>query len=228
MKVKIIIPTPLSEEDIKLSYPQAECQKILNDIANNDPNIDLEYVYENTEGLSKIYNKFLSKYKNSDTIVLLLHDDVEIHDRFFYKKLIKAHEYYDIVGLAGATKQTYNKNSPALWHHCSDDATKNLRGIVAHFFPPNTYNSVFFGKTPSEVNVIDGLFMSFNMKTIKEKIFDEDFDFHHYDLAMCQKAVEKGYSIGVWLIFVVHHGLGEFNNDEWKNSNELFLKKYGI
>lgn len=180
---------------------------------------------KNSKGLSELYNSVLSEHKEED-IVVFMHDDVEIHDQFFAEKLKKAHQYFDIVGLAGATQQTYHKGRNHLWHISTD--AKDLRGFVSHYFPQGYYNSSFFGKTPEGVSVIDGLFMSIKVSSLKDNfdLFDEDFTFHHYDLAMGRKAMIKGLKLGVWPIFVIHHGLGEFNTPEWYDSNKKFDEKY--
>lgn len=226
--IRIFVPTPLSAEELEKTFPQNVSKMTLDRLPKDQ--VIVEYIYNNNIGLSKLYNKILLREKtnNPKDIVLFIHDDVEIHDCYFVGKLQKAHEEFDIVGLAGGENPRYDMATGqlALWHTaCSRNS---LHGIVAHYIPKDKlYNSVYFGGVPHKVDVIDGLFMSFNLAKIEDvNIFDEDFEFHHYDLAMCENASINNLSIGVWLIFVVHHGLGEFNNDIWKKSNEQFIKKY--
>jgi len=165
---------------------------------------------------------------------------------------LKAHEKYDIVGLAGATSQDYSGNTPA-WH-LSVKGPRDGRGIVSHYIPaqanlngftntnPGFYNSVFFGPTPAEVVMIDGLFMSFDLQKIancprndllseeENELFDNEFSFHFYDMAMCCRAkrIYRNFKIGVWPIFTIHHGLGDFNADPlWHTLAMRFKEKYG-
>lgn len=234
----IVIPTEKSNEEYMNSL-HGRClssiQRGFKQTGSNNPDqydlyvpkdkFEIVVVENNKEGLSKCYNDCLSKLSHDD-IALFMHDDVEIHDQFFVEKLQKAHQYFDIVGLAGAIEQKYLKGRNHLWHLSTDQ--KNLRGFVSHYFPQGYYNSSYFGATPSGVDVIDGLFMSVKVSSLKENydLFDEDFTFHHYDMAMCRKAKDKGLKMGVWPIFVIHHGLGEFDKPEWYSSNTKFDQKY--
>lgn len=240
--IRIVVPTPKTEEEYKQTV-QYNCLANLikkYDLEGEDERLVLEIEEENTTGLSKLYNKFLARPKwnwlyGTDDIIVFMHDDLEVHDQFLVEKLKKAHETYDIVGLAGATSQRYTKDKPSVWHLCKDK-NDDTRGIVSHFIPKGFnnsanahYNSAYFGPTPSKVDVIDGLFISVKVKALEEKnvTFDDDFNFHHYDMALCLRAKQAGLKIGVWPIFCVHHGLGEFNTPEWKASHELFIQKYG-
>ena len=243
--MRIVIPTPKHREEY-IESTAGKCLFKLDKITDQEKgyhSLDIRIDEKNTIGLSKLYNNHLSKpswsWKDAlldgENNILFIHDDLEIHDAFFTEKLKKAHEIYDIVGLAGATSQDYTTPSPSVWH-LSKQKPEDARGIVSHYIPKgfqgvsqSHYNSAYFGPTPSTVCVIDGLFMSIKMSALNGKydIFDEDFDFHHYDMAMCQRATQLGLKIGVWPIFCVHHGLGEFNTPEWKESDRKFKEKYG-
>lgn len=235
--IKIIIPTKQSKEE----FAQSQCYQCLESllvnsayIQKNDLNIVFRPYTSNSTGLSDLYQDELNK-EDCDYCVFM-HDDLEIHDHFFFKKLLKAHESYDVVGLAGATTQNYNTNNPMVWHLCREKP-EHSRGIVNHFIPKGFngvqqthINSAYFGPTPDRVVVIDGLFMSFKMSSLKNKgeVFDRQFTFHHYDLGMCCNAYDKGLSLGVWPIFVIHHGLGEFAHDKtWQKHAVEFKQKYG-
>jgi Glycosyltransferase like family len=249
--MRIVIPTQKTTEDYqqtneykclhKIKYGNSYlgnegCDYPIFDCMKYETEIDI--VEKNTKGLCKLYNEFL--YKDdwmthpdntaNDDIILFMHDDVEIHDLFLYEKLKKAHEIYDIVGLAGATKQVYTQDKPCLWHTCCDNFRNGQgdgKGFVAHQHPTGI-TSDYYGISPSEVAVIDGLFMSVNAKRLREVgfKFDEDFTFHHYDLKTCLDAKKLGLKIGVWPIFVIHKGLGHWNSDElWHTSDKKFKEK---
>jgi GT2 family glycosyltransferase len=232
--IKIVIPTPLSEELLESTFPHSVAKKTVDALPKRYPNeLEIHYIYENTQGLSELYNTFLSQSASiSNDVVIFMHDDVEIHDAFFVEKLKAAHKTYDVVGLAGSTSQVYSKTKPTAWHHCVK-SPEDGRGFVSHYIPTGEhnkgasyYNSSFFGPTPSPVVLIDGLFISVNVEACRAKNveFDKQFEFHHYDMQFCVNAVEKGLKIGVWPIFVVHHGLGEFANDpRWQKSHHDFL-----
>ena len=219
-KFKIVIPTKQNVEDYKQSTPYKHLESLQKiwDIDNHSVQIDI--IGNNTTGLSELYQEILDNSHNYD-YVLFMHDDLEIHDHFLCAKLIAAHKSYDIVGLAGAQSQDYTLNVPLVWHLCKKHPGHG-RGIVSHVIPKGfqntseTYvNSAFFGPTPGKVAVIDGLFMSFKMSSVKNSpiLFNSKYTFHYYDMAMCVNANDCGLEVGVWPIYCVHYGLGEFDND---------------
>jgi GT2 family glycosyltransferase len=229
---RIVIPTKKNQQDFTKTTPY---QTIIKNIKNgSDFSINLDIVFENRKGLSELYQEKLNKFE--EDYIIFMHDDLEIHDSFVFEKLIKAHNLYDIIGLAGSISQDYTTDIPPVWH-LSGNGPQNSRGIVGHYIPQSFggaktahVNSMFFGPTPSEVVVIDGLFMSFRKQSIQNKnnIFDKDFSFHFYDMAACIKAIQNGLTIGVYPIFCIHYGLGEFNIDPlWHELAAKFKQKYG-
>jgi hypothetical protein len=87
-----------------------------------------------------------------------------------------------------------------------------------------------FGPTPSRVALIDGLFMAIHLPSILDKgwRFNENYTFHHYDLASCIDANRKGLKIGVYPIHVIHQSPGLLSMEDklWKDSNQKFLQEY--
>lgn len=226
---RIVVPTPKTLEE----YEQTLAHRCLDKICISEKNYEivLDIESSNKKGLSELYQEKLKSCK--EDYILFIHDDLEIHDLFLFEKLIAAHEKYDIVGLAGATSQTYSRSCPPAWHLCCTGFPQNARGIVSHYIPANSdtaveshVNSVFFGPTPARVVSIDGLFMSFKTSVLdnNETLFDSTYTFHFYDLQMCINANKKNYSIGVYPIFCIHHGLGHFANDSvWNELANKFL-----
>lgn len=182
-------------------------------------NVPIERVWNNTKGLSEVYNSFITeKYK--DHIMVFVHDDVYLDDRLVLEKLHAAHEVYDIVGLAGCKDPVVK--SPPLWHVMAPK--ENLRGFVSHELPQGI-SMANFGPTRTSVDLIDGLFMSVDVSKLLESgvRFDEEFTFHFYDLAFCLRA--KEHTIGVWDIFVRHEGTGQ-PDATWHSLQERFIEKY--
>lgn len=236
-KLKIIIPTKQNKDQYNSSSTNECITSIIKDSTvqkDLDVNITVRPILENKTGLSELYQNILNE--SNDDYVLFMHDDLEVHDHFLIKKLLKAHEIYDVVGLAGATTQNYKSDKPMVWHLCREKP-EDSRGIVGHYIPKGFngvsethINSAYFGPTPGPVVVIDGLFMSFKMSALKDKgeVFDRNFTFHHYDMGMCVNAIEKGLTIGVWPIYCLHYGLGEFAHDTvWQKHAREFKEKHG-
>lgn len=225
---RIVVPTPKTLEEFEKSLTYQCLDKICNSEDFYSVILDIESL--NKKGLSELYQEKLNSCK--EDYILFIHDDLEIHDLFLFEKLVAAHKIYDIVGLAGATEQTYSSQVPPAWH-LAQNGSQNARGIVSHYIPKNFsalqeshVNSVFFGPTPAKVVTIDGLFMSFKTSILDNTIplFDSTYTFHFYDLQMCINANKKNYSIGVYPIFCIHHGLGHFANDNtWLELSKKFM-----
>ena len=137
---------------------------------------------------------------------------------------------YDIVGVAGCIKPTIRK--PVLWHLLS--SPEDRRGFVHHEkqVAQEQYATFVtsFGYTPSRVALIDGLFMAVNLKKVLHAgwSFNEQFDFHHYDIAACVDANRLKLKVGVSPIHVIHssHGLTDINDIAWSKSQDKFIKLY--
>ena len=191
-----------------------------------NPNIDFFLFKENAQGLSKCYNEILKNPEHKDTTALFVHDDVILDDMFLYEKLINSP--YSVTGLAGA--KTFNKNSDKLAWHLAALQHAHV-GEVSHCNKNGEVWTTCFGPTKSRALTLDGLFLSCKVKDLVEKelYFDEDFDFHFYDIAFCLRANEKEVTCGVLPIHVIHFGLGDsMITPEWEQAQEKFKTKYCV
>lgn len=192
--------------------------------SSNLDKINLHGVYNNKKSLPKIYNEFLKRENGN---LVLVHDDVLIRDRDWLHKLEKSLQQYDVVGLAGASNAVVKP--PCLWHLMCDEASR--RGSVTHVaengkntFPTN------FGKQ-GRVLILDGLFLAFNAKKIRESgaKFDETNPCiaHFYDIDFCLTCNSKKLKLGTSNIDVVHNspGLKKYT-DEWLSGQAWFMQKY--
>lgn len=190
--------------------------------------IDIEW--NNSEGMPKIYNRKLEKYKNTDVeFVVFVHDDVYIDDMKLYDKLKTANNKfgYQIIGLAGGLNPRITEY--ALWHLMTEK--NQQRGEVAH--PCGDTNQIMttsFGPTPSRVAIADGLFLAVHIPSVKNTKwkFNENYKFHHYDISSCIDANREKIKLGVYPIHVIHSspGLLSVHDKSWSDSNAQFLKEY--
>jgi len=217
-----VVCTMLNESDFQV---KSETCKFFQD---NQLKPDVDYVvhYQNTTGLSARYNRYLQS-QNVDKIVVFVHDDVILNLSIaaLRRELNAAHKRFDVVGLAGATRTSLSR--PTLWHIMQ----KGASGSVGHAIN-GLFQMTHYGPTPAQCITVDGLFISVNVDSIlkKEHKFDEQFNFHHYDIDFCIQADKKGLKIGTWPIWVTHlsPGLTSLEKADWKKSDELFCKKYQI
>lgn len=191
--------------------------------------VDILFTSNNSEGLSLRYNQQLYNKDNNYDYIVFVHDDVYIDDFNVVEKVIEAHTNYDIVGLAGGMNLRIIK--PALWHlMCGGFGSGNLRGAVAHFTDNESIVMTTFGATPSRVAVLDGLFLSINVRKAKSVgwKFNENFTFHHYDIASSIDANTRKLKLGVHPIWVIHKspGLLNINDSVFTQSQEKFISEY--
>jgi GT2 family glycosyltransferase len=212
------------------NFKNTRIAKWYSEIQETHPNIKLDVIFNNQNGLPENYNKKIKEYSNTNIeYMVFVHDDVYIDDLKIIQKLKHAHDTlkYDIIGLAGCLNPTIK--SPTLWHIMG--SRENHRGFVNHYIKDDIQFATHFGYTPSRVAVIDGLFIGIHLPTILKSgwCFNEKYKFHHYDIASCLDANKSKLKIGVYPIHVVHesHGLSSFEDPLWNKSNEIFLKEYG-
>ena len=221
-KVLYVVCTPLSASEF---YDKSQTYEFFRDNALR-PGVDFEVIFNNSEGLSKRYNRFLTP-EYADYIVVFMHDDLIIgyNTRTIERLLKKAHEKFNIVGLAGATRIKLTR--PPLWHLMAT----GMSGSVGHEIDGHTQMSNY-GASPQKCVAMDGLFLSVDVeKCLKAgHKFDEQFRFHHYDIDFVIQANEKGMTSGTWPIWVTHMspGLTSLEKNDWKNSEQAFCKKYNI
>ena len=88
-----------------------------------------------------------------------------------------------------------------------------------------------YGPTPNRCLLLDGLFLAVNIKSARQAKwkFNENFDFHHYDISSCIDANEKKLKLGTCMVHAVHDspGLKSIEDPEFQESNKKFLELYG-
>jgi Glycosyltransferase like family len=189
------------------------------------------FITNNKIGLSEAYNAFWKKEPNNvNDFIIFAHDDMWIDDATFIQKLDRGHKTYDIIGLAGGVNPIIK--SPALWHlMCGGFHGGNLRGFAGHISPDSEKVSITnFGPTPDRVAIVDGAFMSVNIKRAEQVgwQFNENYTFHHYDLSSCLDANKKKLKVGVVPILTYHAspGLLDINDKTFNENQKKFLAEY--
>jgi hypothetical protein len=194
--------------------------------------------YENKQGLGRCYNTFLTK-EFQEWVVVFVHDDIEIYNIDLAYKLNSACSRFDIVGLAGSSEHNPIQ-SPVTWwggdlkkrsavrfgqvaHEHSYPIEINGRKLCAELTTMNA-----FGPCNVPVKVIDGVFIAVNVENCVRyhHLFDEQFDFHFYDLDFSYSAHKKGMLVGVWDIFVKHYSHGDYHSSRWRHNERKYIEKW--
>ncbi len=194
------------------------------------PNLKLSITPDNRRGLPSVYNQAILETEEDPAILVFAHDDLHFTDFFWCHRLLEALDHFQIVGLAGNKRRIDQQpgwafiNTQLTW----DDQT-NLSGVVAHGkgFPPNNLSN--FGPSRQQVKLLDGLFLAVRSETLWQHnlMFDEQFDFHFYDMDFCRQAEVASLICGTWDIALIHESGGNFNSPAWRAGYQTYLQKWG-
>jgi len=197
-------------------------QHLLQTVGLKDVQI-LEYQNNNEYSLSQIYNSGITE--STYDIVCCIHNDIKLEKNWGKKLLIdfESNPDFGIIGKAGAC---YFSESGIYWERMN----QSMAGQVYHFPKGekkwlNRYSSKFPYLIP--VVTVDGLFISFDKTKIIHK-FDESFGkFHFYDHSFSLRNYLSGVKLGITSSFeITHDSVGKPNQDFY-DTKEIFLKKYG-
>ena len=197
-------------------------QHLLHTVGVKDVQI-LEYVNHNQYSLSEVYNSGITE--SIYDIVVCCHNDIKL-EKNWGKKLLSDFSNNLEFGIIGKAGSCYFPESGVYWERMN----QTMVGQVYHHPPgKNKWLSKYCPKFPFLIPVvtIDGLFISFDKTKIKHK-FDETIGkFHFYDHLFCIPNYIDGVKIGVSSSFeITHESVGQPNQEFWE-SKEKFLKKWG-
>jgi hypothetical protein len=162
-----------------------------------------------------IFNSF-NDYRGLDAVVLL-HDDLEITDPDAEAKIEAALESgADLIGAAGGSS-------------CLGLAWWNVEPIGHQ---RTDVMNIDFGPRTGDVDILEGSFMVFSARAVKQLRFDTRFQgFHGYDeIAMQAKAA--GMRNFVADIDTYHHTAMGFKSEAsrqiWLNNDSMFREKWNL
>ena len=183
----------------------------------------LEYVNHNQFTLSELYNKGISE--SIYDFVVCCHNDIKL-EKNWGKKLLQDFESNPDYGIIGKAGSCYFPKSGVYW----EKMHQTMVGQVYHHpSGQNKWINKYSSKLPFLIPVvtIDGLFISFDKTKIKHT-FDESIGrFHFYDHLFCLPNYLDGVKIGVTSSFeITHESVGQ-PNQEFYESKEKFLTKWG-
>ena len=195
---------------------------ILESIGVKNPQI-LEVENRNEYSLSTVYNLGLEISENN--IIVCCHNDIKL-EKNWGKRLLEDFTNNPEFGIIGKAGSCYFPDSGVYW----DRMNQTMVGQVYHHPEgSNKWLSKYSPKLPFIIPVvtIDGLFISFDKTKVKH-LFDESIGrFHYYDHLFCLPNYLSGVKIGVTSSFEITHQSVGRPNQEFFQSKELFLKKYG-
>ena len=226
MKIHIISATRMNETDFwKQSALGQSLQRV-----RYDNRLSPIIRTTNSLGLPLVYNAAIDAVA-ADDIVVFIHDDVWLDDYFIGQRILEGIQSFDAIGVAGNTRRSPQQPAWAfkeiqqgrfIWDQGF------LSGVVAHGPDPFGTLSVF-GFSPQPCELVDGVFIAANVSALRKHNirFDEQFDFHFYDMDFCRSVRKQGLALGTWPVALTHQSGGAFGTPAWQAMFERYLAKWG-
>jgi protein O-GlcNAc transferase len=192
-----------------------------------DPRISVKIAYENTRGLSEVFNESI-EHADDNALLVFIHDDVWIDQAQFFDSVYAGLQMFDVIGVAGNKRRLPNQPGWAFVDlNFTWDSKEHLSGRVAHGEKAHGKISEY-GPVPASCELMDGVFLATKKSTLinKQVKFDEQFDFHFYDLDFCRTARNAGLSLGTWPVKLTHQSGGAFGSQQWMEKLKHYFNKW--
>lgn len=224
LSVEIVSATRFSEIDF---WQQSALGLSLHRHLKQDVRLSAKIAFENSRGLSEVFNDCIDEADN-DAILVFMHDDVWIDEANIVDAIIAGLKHYDVIGVAGNRRRL--PNQPA-WAFIDSQFTwddeSNLSGCIAH--GTNAFGKMeMFGALPVKCELLDGVFIATKKGSLMHhKVrFDPQFDFHFYDMDFCRTASQSGLTLGTWSVALTHQSAGAFGSKHWREKYAIYLNKW--
>jgi predicted O-linked N-acetylglucosamine transferase (SPINDLY family) len=222
--IEIVSATRFSESDF---WSKSALGLSLKRHLKQDARLSAYIAFENTRGLSEIFNNRIDQ-AGTDTTLVFIHDDVWIDEADFANTIASGLERFDVIGVAGNKRILPNQPAWAfVYAQFTWDDSANLSGQIAH--NQHAFGTAeVYGEAPAACELLDGVFLAVKKSSLTNANvrFDEQFDFHFYDLDFCRTAKQSGLSLGTWLINLTHQSTGAFGSQRWQEKYQDYLNKW--
>lgn len=225
MKVRIVCATRAARNDFPSSTALGKTLSM-----HRPADVELRLFAGNTAGLPSVYNIAIEESAEDPSILLFIHDDVHLCDFHWTNTLNDALGQFGMVGVAGNRRRVPRQPG---WRFLDErftrDGREHLSGTVAHGrgFPAERVD--VYGPSRQRVSLLDGVMLAVKSETLHAMAlrFDEQFDFHFYDLDFCRQAERAGISMGTCAVSLIHESAGSFGGDGWRRGYGRYLEKWG-
>lgn len=224
--IEVVSATRMTEAEF---WQKAALGLSLRRLAGDGGRLVPHVTYENRTGLSALCNARI-RAGGDDEIFVFIHDDVWIDDSFFADRVLDGLGQFDVIGIAGTTKQVPGQAGFVLPDGAAADAAlESLSGRVSSgeypFAPVRA-----LGPVPAACEFLDGVFLAARKGTLRSRgvFFDPRFDFHFYDVDFCRTARAQGLRLGTWPICLTHQApTGAYDSAAWHALHNVYRAKWG-
>jgi hypothetical protein len=189
----------------------------------------------NQKSIFSAYKEKINSLKlMKDDLVILCHDDIEILlDKELFTPLLEKTLNKPDVGFVGVAGTKHLGQSGVWWDGLQNPQSRTwLSGAVYHGESLNRCDLTYFGP-PSQVVVLDGVFLAAKGKTLnsiqldKPKSFSGEWDF--YDIWYTYQTNNKKLKNFTLPIPLLHSSIGQVQGrDSWHQNREAFIKNASL
>lgn len=231
-RVRLVVASTLSTEQFHRRSYLGRSLAAIPESVRPELTLFADNAGETARGLPALYNTALAAAATGE-ILVLLHDDVYLHDWHIAARAREAMAHYDVAGIAGAIRSDpadpswYFTFGPGLARGPKQPSA-NLSGSVNHGDPDRPPKVQVYGRAPAACELLDGVLMIVNAGRVQAAgvRFDEGFRFHLYDLDFCRSARRQGMRLGTWPIAVTHGSRGAWDSPEFDEAARRYLTKW--
>ncbi|MCZ2496924.1 hypothetical protein GN316_09155 [Xylophilus sp. Kf1] len=224
--IVIVCATRLTEENFWTSSLMGHSIRSLKD---GCPRLRWKISFENAKGLPSVYNRAIEDAIGNE-ILIFVHDDVWLDPYQLADSVDSGLTTYQLIGPAGSKRIVKGQIS---WAFKGLDGSSPiwdwnyLSGAIWHGQPAKA-ELTQFGPYPSTCELLDGVFLAARAATIQKANlrFDEQFDFHFYDLDFSRSARSAGLKIGTWPLALTHDSKGNFGGSTWQKNFAQYSNKW--
>ncbi|MDR6213427.1 glycosyltransferase [Paracidovorax wautersii] len=193
------------------------------------PGVRMRIAFENRRGLPAVYNEAIDAANASDVLVFI-HDDAWLLHHDALKELWRGIRRFDLVGIAGNTRRLPGQFAWFLRQVGAGGTVLDmpyLSGAV-HYGQMFKTQLNQFGRWPADCELLDGVFLAARTSILRRTRlrFDEQFDFHFYDLDFSRSARQRGLKVGTWPIHVLHASKGNLGDPKWQANRTRYFAKW--
>jgi hypothetical protein len=222
MSVEIVSATRLAAAAFGESPLGASLRRV-----ERDSRLTRFIAFDNHRGLPEVYNDRIDTAGAGDVLVFV-HDDVWLEDFYFTDRVLEGLKQFDVIGVAGNSRRQPRQEAWGFAPGSEQLDLPHLRGAIAHGGGP-LGKIGFFGPIVGACELLDGVFIAANRRTLVERNvrFDTRFAFHFYDLDFCRAARAEGLRLGTWPLAMTHRSSGNPNAPGWREARDSYFEKWG-
>ena len=230
MGVRVVTATTLDEKKFWRASYLGRSLALIPEALRPEISLCADNTGSRLRGLPEVYNAAIDAAADDDVLVLV-HDDVYVHDWYLSHRALEACARWDVAGVAGAVDPDLSQPS---WYWTFDaDLRRGPRQDGTRSGAINHYDYVahkveLFGPAPAACALLDGVRLMVHAGKVRaQKLrFDERFRFHLYDLDFCRAATAAGLRVGTWPVTLTHNSQGAWSAEMFQDAARLYLDKW--